>query len=685
MAMTRVGRYEILETIGQGAMGAVYKARDPLMDRVVALKTILGAVLTGPEAAEFRERFFREARAAGRLSHPGIVTVYDVGEQDGTPFLVMEYIGGRTLESALDSGERFPQPRICELGEQLADALHYAHESGVIHRDIKPANILLTGKPERAKIADFGVAKLISVQMTATGRLLGTPSFMAPEQFTGAPIDGRSDLFSLGVILYWMATGDKPFTGETITAVSYKIVHTDPIAPRMLNPAIPREFEAVLLKCLEKDPAVRYQNGGQLARDLRGIREGRRVSRAIPAVVPVPAGTVLDEALPRAGKNAPTQAGVSRPSSPGGQASRATAGLAVPQRSAPVATPPATTSFSQSKVTEPPERHKSVVPLLVFGLLALLAAGGVIKRFLANQNRSTSLEPAAPVAAATPAAQAPLAPAPAPGPVTAPAPAVPAAKEDTEASSSDSSSKAKELAPAAKEVNKELSDATPERSEKPAPPPPSHPKAHALQLDVSAVASANLEIQSDDQPIVTRQMVPGNTLRAAADRAFWLRTDSAGALEMKLNGYDLPKLGPIGSPRSLRITPHELAILQAGEASEMPQGKPNPPAEVAHAHLFIEVNHIPHAVNLAIWMDGRLLLERPPTAQPGGGAVYDEKDVPPGTHHFRVTASRPWIQGALEDQASGEFQAGLGRTLRIVLRRARQLEEGAAQLSVTLE
>lgn len=681
MAMTRVGRYEILETIGQGAMGAVYKARDPLMDRVVALKTILGAVLSGPEAAEFRERFFREARAAGRLSHPGIVTVYDVGEQDGTPFLVMEYIGGRTLESALDSGERSPQPRICELGEQLADALHYAHENGVIHRDIKPANILLTGKPERAKIADFGVAKLISVQMTATGRLLGTPSFMAPEQFTGAPIDGRSDLFSLGVILYWMATGDKPFTGETITAVSYKIVHTEPIAPRMLNPAIPREFEAVLLKCLEKDPAARYQNGGQLARDLRGIREGRPVRRAFPAVVPVPAGTVVDEASPRGGKNAPTQAAIPHPSPPGGPTSSATAGPAVPQRSAPDATPPVATSPSQWKVAEPPRRQKSVVPLLVFGLLALFAAGAVIKRFLANENRSASLEPAAPVAAATPATEAP----PAPASEAAPAPAVPAPKEETGASSSDSSPKAKELAPASKETNGDLSDAAPEGSEKPAPPPPAHPKAHALQLDVSAVAPANLEIQSDDQPIVTRQMAPGNTLRAAANRAFWLRTDSAGALEMKLNGYDLPKLGPVGSPRSLRITPHELALLQAGEASEMPQGKPNPPAEVAHAHLFVEVNHIPHAVNVAIWMDGRLLLERPPTAQAGGGALYDEKDVPPGTHHFRVTVSKPWAGGALEDQASGEFQAGLGRTLRIMLRRAGRLGEGAAQLSVTLE
>jgi len=256
--MKQFGRYEVLEEIGSGAMGAVFKARDPMMDREVAVKTIHASALIGPMADQYRERFTREARAAGRLAHPGIVTVFDAGVEGDTPYLVMEFVPGRTLESVLSSGEHFPLDMVYEIGQQLAEALAYAHANGVIHRDIKPANIQLTGTPERAKIMDFGVAKLAQAQVTSTGTLLGTPAYMAPEQFTGMPIDGRSDLFSLGVILYWLATGDKPFTGDTITAVSYKIVHTEPIAPRQLNPGVPAALEAVILKCLAKDPAARH-------------------------------------------------------------------------------------------------------------------------------------------------------------------------------------------------------------------------------------------------------------------------------------------------------------------------------------------------------------------------------------------------------------------------------------------
>jgi serine/threonine-protein kinase len=216
--MQSFGRYEIIEQLGQGSMGTVYRARDPIMDRDVAIKRIVVHAVEGPEAAEFRERFFREARAAGRLTHPGIVTVFDVSEHDGTPFLVMEYVPGRTLQSILLSGERMDLNRVRDLGAQLAGALAYAHENGVIHRDIKPANILVTNDG-RIKIADFGVAKLIESQLTVSGRLLGTPAFMAPEQFTGMPIDRRADLFAAGVVLYLMATGEKPFAGDTVLGV----------------------------------------------------------------------------------------------------------------------------------------------------------------------------------------------------------------------------------------------------------------------------------------------------------------------------------------------------------------------------------------------------------------------------------------------------------------------------------
>ena len=274
-----IGRYEIIAELGHGAMGAVYKARDPMMDRVVAIKTILSGALSGPMAQEYRERFTREARAAGRLTHPGIVTVYDVGEFEGTPYLVMEFVDGRSLAAAMDSGVRFSFDHIFDIGRQLADALGYAHRNGVVHRDIKPANILLTagapGEPEHAKIADLGVAKLSASQITTTGQLLGTPAFMPPEQFTGATIDGRADLFSLGVILYWLATGDKPFAGDTITAVSYKIVHSSPAPPRRINPAVPAALEMCIMKCLEKDPAARYLTGEALAADLAAGRAGR--------------------------------------------------------------------------------------------------------------------------------------------------------------------------------------------------------------------------------------------------------------------------------------------------------------------------------------------------------------------------------------------------------------------------
>jgi len=285
--MQNLGRYAIIDRLGEGAMGIVYKARDPMMDRDVAIKTILVHASEGPDAAEFRERFFREAKAAGRLSHPGIVTVFDVSEHEGTPFLVMEFIAGRTLLSILQSGGRMDTARACKLGIQLSEALDYAHRNGVVHRDIKPANILITDD-DRLKVADFGVAKLTETQQTIAGQLLGTPAFMAPEHFTGMPIDGRSDLFSTGVVLYWMATGEKPFAADTVLGVQYKVVNMDPLRPRTLNPAISESLEAVILKCIEKDPARRYQSGEELARDLRALPAPQTIS-ATQRINPSPA------------------------------------------------------------------------------------------------------------------------------------------------------------------------------------------------------------------------------------------------------------------------------------------------------------------------------------------------------------------------------------------------------------
>ena len=259
-------------------MGSVFKARDPAVGRIVALKTIHTTALEGAQSEEYRTRFYREARASGVLAHPGIVPVFDVGDDAGVPFLVMEYVDGRNLADVIKKGERYTLDRVSEIIQQVAEALGYAHRQGVIHRDIKPANILMTSKAvygsERPRITDFGIAKLASSDITTTGQLLGTPSFMPPEQFTGSPIDGRADLFSLGVILYSLATGEQPFPGETMTAVSYKVVYTEPIPPAKLNPAIPARYEAVILKALAKSPSDRFQTGEEMAQELAALRMG---------------------------------------------------------------------------------------------------------------------------------------------------------------------------------------------------------------------------------------------------------------------------------------------------------------------------------------------------------------------------------------------------------------------------
>ena len=295
-AAKTIGRYEIIGELGRGAMGSVFMARDPAVGRTVALKTILTSALGGGQSEQYRTRFLREAHAAGSLAHPGIVPVFDVGEHEGVPFLVMEFVDGRTLADALKQGERFTLEHVCEIGGQIAEALGYAHRQGVIHRDIKPANILMTSREvygaERPRITDFGIAKLSTNEITTNGQLLGTPSFMPPEQFTGAPIDGRADLFSLGVILYSLVTGEQPFPGETMTAVSYKVVHTLPVPPSKLNPAIPARLESVIMKCLAKSPADRYQTGEELAQGLAAVRAHSGATTL--SSMPLPHAALLD-------------------------------------------------------------------------------------------------------------------------------------------------------------------------------------------------------------------------------------------------------------------------------------------------------------------------------------------------------------------------------------------------------
>jgi serine/threonine-protein kinase len=273
----RIGRYEVISELGRGAMGAVYKARDPNLGRAVAVKVILTANLTPQALEDYKKRFYREAEAAGRMMHPGVVTIHDMGEDPptGQPFLVMEFIEGKPLESLLEeSPSGLPVERALEIGVQVAEALDFAHKQGVIHRDIKPANIMVT-RDGRAKIADFGIAKMEGANLTQTGQLVGTPAFMSPEQFSGGAIDARSDLFSLGAVLYEMFTGKMPFGGNTVTEIIFKVVQMPPAPACKLNPLLPPSVEVLLNRCLAKEPDKRYPNARALADDLAAVKAGR--------------------------------------------------------------------------------------------------------------------------------------------------------------------------------------------------------------------------------------------------------------------------------------------------------------------------------------------------------------------------------------------------------------------------
>lgn len=250
-----IGRYEIIDEIGRGAMGTVYRAHDPLIDRTVAIKTVSIAQLRqeGPDA---EARFLREAQSAGRLSHPNIMTIYDVGETDGLAYIAMEYLAGATLRDLMNKGP-MPVDLAIETATQMAEALAFAHEHGVIHRDIKPANVVVTGRRGRIKLTDFGIAHLTNSDHTHTGQMLGSPRYMAPEQAMGQEVDGRSDIFSLGAMLYEMLTGRYAFDGDSLPTIVYRVVNEQPLPASTLRPELPAGLVSLLTHMLSKSPQAR--------------------------------------------------------------------------------------------------------------------------------------------------------------------------------------------------------------------------------------------------------------------------------------------------------------------------------------------------------------------------------------------------------------------------------------------
>lgn len=287
---TKVGRYEIIGELGRGGMGVVYRAKDPVIGRVVAVKTIrLSEEGKGISHAELVERFQTEARAAGRLTHPNIVVVYDAGEEHGLYYITMELIEGKSLQSVLDAGHKLPVQRVLHIMEQVCSALQFAHDRSVVHRDIKPANIMLT-RDDTVKITDFGTAKILQYGTSQKTNAIGTPGYMSPEQVKGKAIDGRSDIFSVGVMLYEMTTGQKPFHGQDIGSVLYKILNEEPTPPHRLQPTILPGVSSTIMKALAKSPHLRYESCRELLEDLQNYRPGGVSPR--PKAVPQPSQPV---------------------------------------------------------------------------------------------------------------------------------------------------------------------------------------------------------------------------------------------------------------------------------------------------------------------------------------------------------------------------------------------------------
>jgi serine/threonine-protein kinase len=293
----KLGRYLVESELGRGAMGIVYKARDPMLERTVAIKTI-NMALEREGIKEYEARFRQEARAAGGLNHPAIVTIYDIGRSGDVAYMAMEFIQGVELRALLAGGKPLPLERAVSIAAQVAEGLAYAHERGVVHRDVKPANIMVA--PDGSvKITDFGIARLrASGDLTQTGTMLGSPRYMSPEQVLGKRADHRSDVFSLGIIFYEMLTGAPPFAGDNVTALMYQIVNFVPPAPSAVNRQLPELIDFVIAKALAKPLEERYQGAREFAADLRAAERQLGAAAASRAVPRLPAAALAPGAQP---------------------------------------------------------------------------------------------------------------------------------------------------------------------------------------------------------------------------------------------------------------------------------------------------------------------------------------------------------------------------------------------------
>lgn len=383
LVVGKIGRYEVVSELGRGAMGVVYRALDPNIGRTVALKT-LRLDVHGLQLDDMMRRFKNEARAAGAMNHPNIVTIYDADESEGLFYIAMEFVEGDTLQSLMLEKRLIAPEQVVDITRQVCAGLDYAHSLKVIHRDIKPANIMITPQ-NTAKIMDFGIAKAVGT-MTSSGQVLGTPNYMSPEQVRGLDLDGRSDLFSFGVVLYEMVTGEKPFSGENVATIIYKIVNEEPIPPHNLNAGVHPAISDIITRILNKNPEERYQNGAALARDMENYR-----SAGNPEVV--------TSVLPA---DAYAQAAAKRIQWPT-QANGTLAGM-----QAKTAPAPAGTSSRANKQTMPPAQPSAPVPgkkrsaKLALAMLSAVLAVTIAYQVKHYRKIGSTVPPIARVQSATP-------------------------------------------------------------------------------------------------------------------------------------------------------------------------------------------------------------------------------------------------------------------------------------------
>jgi eukaryotic-like serine/threonine-protein kinase len=289
MTVKKISRYEIEKEIGRGAMGVVYLAHDPIINRNVALKTIdIANSLDTAKREELTKRMLTEVRSAGRLNHQNIVTVYDYGE-DILPFVVMEFVEGESLESLRKKKHKFSLEELYPVVNGVAKGIDYAHSMGIVHRDIKPDNIIIT-KEFVPKIADFGIARILDASSTQDSAIIGSPSYMSPEQILGGHVDGASDIFSFGIIIYYLLTGEKPFGANTPHAVTYKILNEKPENPSSYNPSLTTHIDGVLQKTLSKDPKERYKQAGDVVESLMRAYSKRRDRAEPPSIKDITPG-----------------------------------------------------------------------------------------------------------------------------------------------------------------------------------------------------------------------------------------------------------------------------------------------------------------------------------------------------------------------------------------------------------